>query len=75
MARGRIFSSRRMFSTRRSSFAPAPNRDAGPIGVALGLIAAGLIIFAVGIYVGRAYPNFLAFSSVAPLEPVTAAEF
>lgn len=74
MARGRIFSSRRMFSTRRSSFAPA-SRDAGPIGVALGLVAAGLIIFAVGIYVGRTYPHFLAFSSTAPLEPLTAAEF
>ena len=74
MARGRIFSSRRMFSSRRSAFVPA-SRDAGPIGVVLGLIAAGIIIFVVGIYVGRTYPHFLAFSSVASLEPVTAAEF
>jgi len=74
MARGRIFSSRRMFSSRRSSFAPA-SRDAGPIGVALGLIAAGLIIFAIGIYVGRTYPDFLAFSAIAPGDAVTAAEF
>lgn len=74
MARGRIFSSRRMFSSRRSSFVPE-NRDAGPIGVILGLVAAALIVFAIGLYVGRAYPAFLAFSSATPVAPVTAAEF
>ncbi|MFZ3034360.1 MAG: hypothetical protein WA138_10135 [Parvibaculum sp.] len=74
MARGRIFSSRRMFTSRRSAFVPASG-DAGPFGVVLGLAAAAIIIFAAGIYVGRTYPSFLAFSSVAPVEPVTAAEF
>jgi len=74
MARGRIFSSRRMFSSRRSAFV-SESRDAGPIGVALGVIAAGLIIFAVGVYVGHTYPTFLALSSVAPIDPVAAAQF
>lgn len=74
MARGRIFSSRRMFSSRRSSFAPV-SKESGPVGVVVGLAAAGLIIFIVGIYVGRSYPAFLAFSAATPAAPLTAAEF
>lgn len=74
MARGRIFSSRRMFSSRRSAFAPV-NKDSGPIGVVVGLMAAGIIVFVIGIYVGRNYPSFLAFSAETPVAPLTATEF
>ncbi len=74
MARGRIFSSRRMFSSRQSSFAPA-SKESGPVGVVVGLVAAGIIIFVIGIYVGRSYPSFLAFSASGPAAPLTAAEF
>jgi hypothetical protein len=74
MARGRIFSSRRMFSSRQSSFAPV-SKESGPVGVVIGLAAAGIIIFAIGIYVGRSYPSFLAFSASTPAAPVTATEF
>lgn len=74
MARGRIFSSRRMFSSRRPTFA-APGKQSGPLGVMLGLAAAAIIIFAAGIYTGRAFPELFSLSSPAPVTPVTAAEF
>lgn len=74
MARGRIFSSRRMFSSRRPSFA-APAKPAGPLGRMLGMTAAAIIIFAVGVYAGRTYPEIFSLSSSAPVTPVTAAEF
>tara|TARA_R110000824_G_scaffold366730_2_gene555663 strand:- start:202226 stop:202450 length:225 start_codon:yes stop_codon:yes gene_type:complete len=74
MARGRIFSSRRMFSSRRSSFAE-PSKNAGPLGVVIGLTAAGLIIFGLGVYTGRTFPAFMSFSAPAPVQPVTATEF
>lgn len=74
MARGRIFSSRRMFSSRRSSFAE-PSRNAGPFGVMLGLTAAAIIIFVIGVLVGRSFPNAVpevspAFAPLSPSEPV-----
>jgi hypothetical protein len=64
-----------MFSSRRSVFAAPADKNAGPFGVALGLLAAAIIIFALGIYTGRTYPSFLAFTSPAPVAPVTATEF
>ncbi|MGV8996413.1 MAG: hypothetical protein ACOH12_05655 [Parvibaculaceae bacterium] len=70
MARGRIFSSRRMFSTRRDAFSEA-SRNSGPLGVVLGLTAAGIIIFAIGIYVGAKFPTSFGFGASAPL-PVAA---
>ncbi len=74
MARGRIFSSRRMFSSRGSAFAPS-SRQAGPLGRALGMTAAAIIIFSVGVYAGRTFPDVFSLSSPAPITPVTAAEF
>jgi len=74
MARGRIFSSRRMFSSRTSVFA-APSRQSGPLGRALGMMAAAIIIFAVGVYAGRTFPDLFSLSAPAPVAPVTAAEF
>lgn len=68
MARGRIFSSRRMFSTRRSSFAE-PSKQSGPLGVMLGLSAAAIIIFVVGVFVGRSMPQTAA-TPVVLGEPV-----
>ncbi|MES1990260.1 MAG: hypothetical protein V4441_04825 [Pseudomonadota bacterium] len=70
MARGRIFSSRRMFSTRRDAFAE-PSRNAGPMGVVLGLLAAGIIIFAIGVYIGATFPSTFGFGASAPA-PVAA---
>ena len=70
MARGRIFSSRRMFSTRRDAFAE-PSRNAGPMGVLLGLVAAAIIIFAIGIYIGAKFPSTFGFGASAPA-PVAA---
>lgn len=74
MARGRIFSSRRMFSSRGSAF-DTSSGQASPLGRALGMIAAGIIIFAVGVYAGRTFPDVFSLSSPAPVAPVTAAEF
>ncbi len=69
MARGRIFSSRRMFSSRRSSFGE-PSKQAGPLGVILGLTAAAIIIFVIGIFVGRSMPHAVP-APIALGEPVT----
>tara|TARA_R110000868_G_scaffold244926_4_gene501416 strand:+ start:10343 stop:10633 length:291 start_codon:yes stop_codon:yes gene_type:complete len=69
MARGRIFSSRRMFSSRRSSFGE-PSKQAGPLGVMLGLTAAAIIIFVIGIFVGRSMPHAVP-APIALGEPVT----
>lgn len=69
MARGRIFSSRRMFSTRRSSFAE-PSKQSGPLGVLLGLLSAAVIIFVIGVFVGRS----MSHTATAPIsfsEPMT----
>lgn len=74
MARGRIFSSRRMFSSRRAVFV-APSKQAGPFGFILGVTAAVIIIFGAGMYTGRAFPNLFALTSHAPAAPLTAAEF
>ncbi len=69
MARGRIFSSRRMFSSRRSSFTE-PSMQAGPLGVMLGLMAAAIIIFVIGVFVGRSMPSAMP-APFAAGEPVT----
>tara|TARA_R110000868_G_scaffold40543_4_gene139789 strand:- start:866 stop:1237 length:372 start_codon:yes stop_codon:yes gene_type:complete len=45
-----------MFSTRRSSFAE-PSKQSGPMGVMLGLTAAAIIIFVIGVFVGRSMPH------------------
>ncbi|MDO8289701.1 MAG: hypothetical protein Q7T44_10830 [Parvibaculum sp.] len=65
MARGRIFSSRRMFSTRRDAFAES-SRNAGPLGVVLGVAAAGIIIFVIGVYVGASFPSIFGLQATAP---------
>jgi len=41
----------------------------------VGMTAAAIIIFAVGVYTGRTFPELFTLSSPAPLTPVTAAEF
>ena len=70
MARGRLFSSRRMFSSNRMIFVdPKPRRPLGPL---LGLMLAFAMVFAAGVYTGRHFPQF--FGSPLPA-PVTAAEF
>tara|TARA_R110002124_G_scaffold81373_1_gene214497 strand:- start:24 stop:434 length:411 start_codon:yes stop_codon:yes gene_type:complete len=73
MARGRIFSSRRMFSTRRSSFAE-PSKQSGPMGVMIGLTAAAIIIFVIGVLVGRSMPHSVAspFAVGEPVAPFSA---
>jgi hypothetical protein len=73
MARGRIFSSRRMFSSRRSSFAATSNKS-GPLGVTLGLSAAALIIFALGVIVGRSFPGAALLPATMPLAPASTSE-
>jgi hypothetical protein len=74
MARARIFSSRRMFSSRSSAFGAA-SKQSGPLGRVIGMTAAAIIIFAVGVYTGRTFPQLFTLSSSAPVTPVTAAEF
>jgi hypothetical protein len=63
-----------MFSSRNSAFASA-NRQSGPLGRAIGMTAAAIIIFAVGVYTGRTFPELFTLSAPAPVPPVTAAEF
>jgi hypothetical protein len=63
-----------MFSSRGSTFG-APSTSSGPFGRTIGMAAAAIIIFAVGFYAGRSYPELFALSSPAPMTPVTAAEF
>tara|TARA_R110000868_G_scaffold12110_7_gene58705 strand:- start:3706 stop:4068 length:363 start_codon:yes stop_codon:yes gene_type:complete len=62
-----------MFSTRRSSFAE-PSRQSGPFGVMLGLSAAAIIIFVVGVFVGRSMPRTMAapFTVGEPVAPFDA---
>ena len=71
MARGRILSSRRMFSSRRSSFGE-PSKQAGPLGVMLGLTAAAIIIFVIGVFVGRSMPRAVPapFALGEPVSPL-----
>ncbi len=65
-----MFSSRRMFSSRKTVFTPGkPRRSLGRF---LGLMLAVAIVFAAGVYTGRNFPQL--FSSPLPA-PVTAAEF
>lgn len=68
-----MFSSRRIFTPRRSSFAAARQPGARPLARALGIAAATAIVFGAGVYAGRSFPDL--FAASAPLPPVTAAEF
>jgi hypothetical protein len=63
-----------MFSSRGSVFA-ASSKQSGPLGRVVGMTAAAIIIFAVGVYTGRTFPELFTLSAPAPVTPVTAAEF
>lgn len=59
-----------MFSSRRMVFSAPPRKR--PWSRVIGILAATLLVFAAGVYAGRAFPNLLGDAVPAP---VTAAEF
>ncbi len=70
MAGGRLFSSRRMFGSRRMIFSEPRRRL--PWMRILGILVATFVVFAAGVYTGRTFPNLLGDRVPAP---VAAAEF
>jgi len=70
MAGGRLFSSRRMFSSRRTVFIDP--RRSRPWLRAVTILVVTLLVFAAGVYTGSAFPHLVGDRVSAP---VTATEF